>query len=98
MDDDGGVTLADAAWRRAHVRVPAGVPAPPPDPPLPSVYVRGTRIRFIHLPPGVDPPAVVEAARAAARDACAAARRDALTRAHAEGRLAKGGGGGEEGE
>ena len=85
-------------WTRgpaARGRARAGAPPPPPQPspPLDSVYVRGHRVRFIHLPPGVDPAAVVEAKRADAAAARAAARRAALTAAHAAGRLVKGDGG-----
>ena len=99
VDDDGGVAMESVVWTRgppSRGRAPAGQPPPPPQPspPLESVYIRGPRIRFIHLPPGIDPPAVVEARRAEAAAARAGARRAALTAAHAAGRPAKGDGGG----
>ena len=53
----------------------------------PSLHVRGRRIRFVHLPPSVDPAKIVDAARERAAAARAAYRREILTKAH-------GGGGG----
>ena len=51
----------------------------------PSLHVRGRRVRFVHLPPSVDPGTVVDAARERAAAARAAYRREILTKAHGGG-------------
>lgn len=56
-------------------------PTPPPFF-APSLHVRGRRVRFVHLPPSIDPSTVVDAAREAAAAARAAYRREILTKAH----------------
>ena len=58
-----------------------------PIPPFfaPSLHVRGRRIRFVHLPPSIDPATVVDDAGRAAAAARAAYRREMLTKAHGGG-------------
>ena len=52
----------------------------------PSLHVRGRRIRFVHLPPSVDPSTVVDKARENIAASRAAYRREMLTKAHGGGR------------
>jgi small nuclear ribonucleoprotein (snRNP)-like protein len=85
VDADMGLHLETVSWTRLQ-----GPPLATPPAPLAAVHVRGSRVRFVHLPGGVDPAADVETARAVAAAARAAERRRGIAAAQAAGRVPKG--------